>query len=98
MILLSGKQGDINCVWHTHNNDGVAVSSMKEGLLPISTFALDLGPISYHDFEHATAGADVCERLVKDLGNNRVLMLRNHGLITVGRSIAEAFFLMYEPL
>jgi len=92
-----GKKGDCMCVWHTHYNNSVAVSTMECGLLPISTYANDMGGISYHDYSHAAASDEVCKKMVADLGPiNRVLLLRNHGDITVGRTIGEAFYYMYS--
>jgi ribulose-5-phosphate 4-epimerase/fuculose-1-phosphate aldolase len=90
--------GDILWTMHTHTTETVAVASLNDGLIRgLSQYAMDLGAISYHDFEHATSGTDVCKRLVQDLGpTNKVLLLRNHGNITVGGSVHEAFFLMYQ--
>ena len=75
----------------------MAVGCTRAGLLPISTFANDLGKVAYHDFAHAAGphSEEVCARLVTDLGpTSRVMLLRNHGDITVGRTAGEAFFLM----
>ena len=90
--------GDITWTMHTHTTETVAVASLNGGLIRgLSQYAMDLGGISYHDFQHATSGNDVCKRLVQDLGlENKVLLLRNHGSITVGNSVHEAFFLMYQ--
>lgn len=86
-------------VMHIHVPDVVAVASLSQGLIRgLSTYSMDLGPISYHEYEHATnEQADVCERMVEDLGaTNKVLLLRNHGSITIGDSLPEAFFLTYQ--
>lgn len=91
--------GDILWTMHTHTPEVVSVSCRKEGLIcGLSQYAMDLGQISYHEFEHATKeGSDVCKRLVDDLGPvNKVILLRNHGPITVGKTVHEAFFLMYQ--
>ena len=91
--------GDILWTMHTHTPEVVAISCRKEGLVcGLSQYAMDLGGISYHEFEHATKkGSDVCQRLVKDLGPvNKVILIRNHGPITVGKTVYEAFFLMYQ--
>lgn len=86
---------DVACVIHTHTVAGVAVSCMAEGLLPISQTALRfLGRTGYHDFEGPAIDEGERVRLVAALGDNDALVLRNHGLLTVGRSIAEAFLLM----
>lgn len=86
-------------VMHIHVPDVVAVASLSQGLIRgLSTYSMDLGPISYHDYEHATnEQTDVCERMVEDLGpTNKVLLLRNHGSITIGDTLPEAFFLTYQ--
>jgi ribulose-5-phosphate 4-epimerase/fuculose-1-phosphate aldolase len=87
---------DAGCVLHTHSRAGVAVSAQKHGLLPISqqsTFVLPF--LGYHDYEGVALRDDEKPRLQKDLGNKRFLMLRNHGLLVVGRDIPEAFLNMY---
>jgi ribulose-5-phosphate 4-epimerase/fuculose-1-phosphate aldolase len=87
---------DVGCVLHTHSRAGVAVSAQKQGLLPISqqsTFVLPF--LGYHDYEGVALRDDEKPRLEKDLGNNRFLMLRNHGLLVVGRDVPEAFLNMY---
>ena len=87
---------DVGCVLHTHTRAGVAVSAQKEGLLPISqqsTFIL--GSLGLHDYEGIAVREDEKPRLQKDLGANLFLLLRNHGLLTVGASIADAFLYMY---
>jgi ribulose-5-phosphate 4-epimerase/fuculose-1-phosphate aldolase len=87
---------DAGCVLHTHTRAGVAVSAQKDGLLPISQQAsVILGSLAYHDYEGIAVRDDEKARLQKDLGSARCYILRNHGLLTVGRSIGEAFQLMY---
>jgi ribulose-5-phosphate 4-epimerase/fuculose-1-phosphate aldolase len=84
------------CVLHTHSINGVAVSAQKEGVLPLSqqsTFVLS--SLAYHDYEGVAVNADEKPRLVRDLGDRNFLMLRNHGLLTVGPTISEAFVMMY---
>ena len=85
-------------VMHIHVPEVAAVASLKQGLIRgLSVPAMDLGDISYHDFEHAASGSDVCQRMVDDLGPiNRVLLLRNHGAVTVGNTVHEAFYLTYQ--
>ena len=86
---------DINCVIHTHTNAGVAVSALECGLLPINQTAMMFyNRLGYHDFEGVAVDADECDRLARDLGGHYVMMLRNHGLLTAGRTVAEAFVLM----
>lgn len=87
---------DVQCVLHTHTRAGVAVSAQKAGLLPISqqsTFVL--GSLGYHDYEGVAFREDEQPRLQKDLGDSTFLMLRNHGLLTAGKTIADAFLAMY---
>jgi len=87
---------DALCVYHTHTLHGVAVSAQKKGLLPISQIALfSLGSLGYHDYEGIALNEDEKPRLVRDLGDKKAVMLRNHGLLTVGRNAAEAFLYMY---
>jgi ribulose-5-phosphate 4-epimerase/fuculose-1-phosphate aldolase len=87
---------DAKCVLHTHTPNGVAVSTQRAGLLPISQHSLFvLNSLGYHDFEGPALDEDEKPRLVADLGENRCLILRNHGLLTVGETIADAFVAMY---
>ena len=88
---------DAMCVMHTHSNEGVAVSAQKQGLLPLSQHSMfALCSIGYHDYEGVALNEEEKPRLVRDLGNNRHLILRNHGLLTVGANPAEAFLAMYN--
>ncbi|MGV3500096.1 MAG: class II aldolase/adducin family protein [Hydrogenophaga sp.] len=87
---------EAQCVLHTHTRAGVAVSAQKHGILPISqqsTFVL--ASLAYHDYEGVAFRPDEKPRLQADLGNADYLVLRNHGLLTVGRSIPGAFLSMY---
>ena len=87
---------DALCVLHTHTVAGVAVSAQKEGLLPISQQAtVALASLGYHDYEGIAVRDDEKPRLQRDLGNNTCLILRNHGLLTVGGTVADAFLSMY---
>lgn len=88
---------DAGCVLHTHSRAGVAVSAQKHGILPISqqsTFVLS--SLAYHDYEGLALRDDERPRLQDDLGNKNFLMLRNHGLLTIGRTVADAFLNMYS--
>ncbi len=88
---------DIHCVIHLHTDCGVAVASQKDGLLPLSQFNLfHYGGVGYHDYEGLALDADEKQRLVADLGAHRMMILRNHGTLTVGENIEEAFFHMYN--
>ncbi len=87
---------DATCVLHTHSVNGVAVSAQDEGVLPLSQHSMFvLASLGYHDYERVALVDAEKPRLVHDLGDRRYLMLRNHGLLTVGRSVAEAFVAMY---
>ena len=87
---------DIGCVLHTHTRAGIAVSCQKRGVLPISqqsTFVL--AALGYHDYEGVALRDEEKPRLQADLAHNTFLMLRNHGLLTVGNTVADAFLSMY---
>ncbi|RYF44216.1 MAG: class II aldolase/adducin family protein [Comamonadaceae bacterium] len=87
---------DAGCVLHTHSRAGVAVSAQKAGVLPISQQSIFvLAGLAYHDYEGVALRDDEKPRLQADLGTKNFLMLRNHGLLTVGRTIADAFLSMY---
>jgi ribulose-5-phosphate 4-epimerase/fuculose-1-phosphate aldolase len=87
---------DALCVMHTHTASGVAVSAQKEGVLPLSQQSIFvLSSLGYHDYEGVALNEDEKPRLVQDLGRNNFLMLRNHGLLTVGKTVADAFLNMY---
>jgi ribulose-5-phosphate 4-epimerase/fuculose-1-phosphate aldolase len=85
----------MNAVLHTHTRAGNAVACMREGLLPNNQKALTvLGFVAYHDYESVALNLEERERIVNDLGDGRILVLRNHGLLTVGETIGEAFSFM----
>lgn len=87
---------DAQAVIHLHARAGVAVSAHRDGLLPLSqTAMLCLRHLSYHDYEGVALNLDERERLVRDLGDKDMMLLRNHGTLSVGRSVAEAFTLHY---
>jgi ribulose-5-phosphate 4-epimerase/fuculose-1-phosphate aldolase len=93
---VHSARDDAQCVLHVHSVNGVAVSAQEEGVLPISQHSMFvLASLGYHDYEGVALEEDEKPRLVRDLGAGRFLMLRNHGLLTVGRSVAEAFVSMY---
>jgi len=88
---------DAICVLHTHTVAGVAVSCQKQGLLPLNQWSMQFtGCLAYHDYEGIALDLDERLRLVADLGDKYVMILRNHGMLTCGRSIAEAFKLMHN--
>ena len=87
---------DANCVLHTHSRAGVAVSAQKCGVLPISQQSIFvLGSLGVHAYEGVALNDGEKPRLQTDLGRNNYLLLQNHGLLTVGKTIADAFLHMY---
>ncbi|WOI47043.1 class II aldolase/adducin family protein [Acidovorax sp. BLS4] len=93
---VHAARDDIQCVLHTHTRAGIAVSAQKDGVLPISqqsTFVL--ASLAYHDYEGVAIRDDEKTRLQADLGRANFLMLRNHGLLTCGKTVADAFLAMY---
>jgi ribulose-5-phosphate 4-epimerase/fuculose-1-phosphate aldolase len=93
---IHAARDDAGCVLHTHTRAGVAVSALEDGVLPISqqsTFVLS--SLAYHDYEGVALHDAEKPRLQADLGTASFLMLRNHGLLTVGRTIPQAFLSMY---
>jgi ribulose-5-phosphate 4-epimerase/fuculose-1-phosphate aldolase len=86
---------DVDCVIHTHSPAGMAVSALKCGLLPLTQNAMFFGKLGYHDYESVAIDLDEQKRLVRDLGDGAALILRNHGLLTAGRTVCEAFVTMH---
>jgi ribulose-5-phosphate 4-epimerase/fuculose-1-phosphate aldolase len=82
---------DVDCVIHTHTLAGMAVSAMKCGLLPLAQTAMRFTDVAYHDYEGVALNLDEQARVVRDLAHREAMILRNHGLLVVGASIAEAF-------
>jgi ribulose-5-phosphate 4-epimerase/fuculose-1-phosphate aldolase len=88
---------DAGCVLHLHTVDGTAISSCSEGLLPLNqTAQLVTHDLAYHDYEGIALDHDERPRLQRDLGSKNHMLLRNHGTLTVGRSVASAFERMYH--
>jgi len=93
---IHAAKHDANCVLHVHTPNGIAVSAQKDGVLPISQQSIFvLASLAYHDYEGVALNADEKPRLVRDLGDRTFFMLRNHGLLTVGPTVADAFLSMY---
>lgn len=93
---IHAARPDAKCVLHVHTANGIAVSAQKNGVLPISQQSIFvLASLAYHSYEGVALNDDEKPRLVSDLGDKNFFMLRNHGLLTVGESIADAFLLMY---
>lgn len=87
---------DAVCVMHLHTRSGIAVAAQKDGLLPISQQASTvINNLSYHDYEGIALNPEEKVRLVQDLGNKRLMILRNHGTLALGRSVAGTFLAMY---
>jgi ribulose-5-phosphate 4-epimerase/fuculose-1-phosphate aldolase len=87
---------DALCVMHLHTDYGIAVSAQKNGLLPLSQQAMfALGSLAYHDYEGLALDEEEKPRLVNDFADKKFMILRNHGLLTVGRTAAEAFLGMF---
>ena len=88
---------DVCCIIHTHTRAGMAVSSMQCGLLPMTQTGMRfVGHLGYHDYEGPAVDLTERERLVSDLGAHNAMVLRNHGLLTCGPSVGEAFNLLYN--
>ena len=93
---VQAARHDAQCVLHTHSLNGVAVSAQRGGVLPLSQQSIAvLSNLAYHDYEGLALRDDEKPRLVADLGDKNFLMLRNHGLLTLGATIADAFVAMY---
>jgi ribulose-5-phosphate 4-epimerase/fuculose-1-phosphate aldolase len=93
---IHASREDAQCVLHVHTDDGVAVSAQKEGLLSISQPSMLVAPnLAYHDYEGVALNHDERERLVADIGDKKLLMLRNHGTLSVGENCALAFVGIY---
>lgn len=87
---------DAMCVMHLHTDQGVAVSAQKDGLLPISqTGMIAMADLAYHDYEGIALDHDERERIVADLGNKNMMLLRNHGTLTCGESAADTYMRMF---
>jgi len=88
---------DAQCVFHTHTLAGMAISAQQDGLLPVHMYSHNFyGQLGYHDFEGPSMRMDEQKRLVTSLGAHPALILRNHGLLTVGRTVPEAFIRMWR--
>ena len=87
---------EVACVLHCHSHAATAVSCLKEGLLPLTQGALQFyDRVAYHDYESLAFDSDQSARLVENLGDKQVMLLRNHGQLTAARSVPEAFSLAY---
>ncbi|KAJ4925947.1 hypothetical protein JOQ06_008132 [Pogonophryne albipinna] len=94
---IFASRPDVKCIVHIHTSAGAAVSAMKCGLLPISPEALSLGEVGYHDYQGILVNEEEVAVIQKNIGTNRkVLILRNHGLVTVGETVEEAFYYIHN--
>tara|TARA_R110000787_G_scaffold35147_11_gene90582 strand:+ start:740 stop:1525 length:786 start_codon:yes stop_codon:yes gene_type:complete len=94
---IHAARKDVTCALHTHTEAGMAVSAQKDGLLPLSMSAIRFHDrIAYHDYEGVTLDVEERDSIVADLGDKYAMILRNHGLLTLGRNLGEAFYLMYN--
>jgi ribulose-5-phosphate 4-epimerase/fuculose-1-phosphate aldolase len=93
---IHAARPDIHCVMHSHSSAGMAVAALKEGLIPMGIDGMAFhNRVAYHDFEGMSVDTDERERLAADLGKNKVMILRNHGLLACGETVGEAFMKMY---
>jgi ribulose-5-phosphate 4-epimerase/fuculose-1-phosphate aldolase len=93
---IHAARDDAHCVMHLHTSDGIAVSMLEEGLLPLNqTAMLVAGDIAFHEYEGIALDLDERERLAADLGDKDLMILRNHGTLSLGGTVAEAFTNMY---
>ncbi|MDH3693865.1 MAG: class II aldolase/adducin family protein [Gammaproteobacteria bacterium] len=93
---IYAARSDINCVMHSHSRGGLAVSALECGLLPVMQGAFMFhNRVAYHDYEGISDDPDESTRLAKSLGEHNAMILRNHGLITVGSTVGQAFVQMF---
>jgi ribulose-5-phosphate 4-epimerase/fuculose-1-phosphate aldolase len=93
---LHESRPDVECVMHTHTEAGIAVSALTEGLLPLSQWSmLFFNRIGCHAYEGVALELGERERITADMGPHHAMLMRNHGLLTAGRSVPHAFYLMY---
>ncbi|MFC9246034.1 class II aldolase/adducin family protein [Streptomyces sp. NPDC057136] len=93
---IHAAREDAHCVLHTHTKAGCAVAAQRDGLLPLNQMSMEFyNRVGYHDYEGVALNLDEQKRLVDDIGSHPALILRNHGLLTVGESAAQAFLRMY---
>jgi len=93
---LHQSQPEAHCIMHTHTTTGMAVACLKDGLSPHNFYGAMLqGQVAYHDFEGITVEPGEKERLVRDIGDKRAVILRNHGLLAWGPSVPQAFLTLW---
>ena len=89
-------RADVHCIIHTHSLAGMAVASLEKGLLPMTQTAMRFSKVAYHDYEGVVLEMDERKRLLANLGDADVMLLRNHGLLAAGSSVAAAFNNLYR--
>ncbi|KFE47208.1 class II aldolase/adducin family protein [Pseudomonas syringae] len=93
---IHDARADLHCIIHTHTASGMAVAAQRDGLLPLTQHALKFyGNLAYHTYEGIALSLEERERLVADLGSHKAMILRNHGLLAAGGSVAAAFHEIY---
>lgn len=93
---VHAARDDVRCIAHSHSQAGMAVSALRDGLVPMTIDAMPFyNRVAYHEFEGLSDDAAECERIAASLGDKKVMILRNHGLLTCGETVGEAFMLMY---
>ena len=93
---VHSSKSHAHCVMHTHTNAGMAMAALKKGLINIDFSGSAFhNRVAYHDFEGVTLRQDECERIADDLGEKSIMVLKNHGLLTTGETVAEAFMKLY---
>ena len=93
---IHSSKENAHCVMHTHTNAGMAMAALKQGLINIDFSGSAFhNKVAYHDFEGVTLRNDECERIANDLGDKSIMILKNHGLLTTGPTVAEAFLKLY---
>ncbi len=93
---IHNSRSDAQCIVHTHTRAGCAVAAQRDGLQSLNQISMEFhGRVGYHDYEGIAYDLDEQKRLVQDLGDKPVMILRNHGLLTVGKTVAQAFLRMY---
>ncbi len=93
---IHNSRSDAQCIVHTHTRAGCAVAAQRDGLQSLNQISMEFhGRVAYHDYEGIAYDLDEQKRLVRDLGDKPVMILRNHGLLTVGKTVSQAFLRMY---
>ncbi len=93
---IYNQRSDVNCVMHSHSRAGLAVCSLKDGFIPVVQDAFQFyNQVSYHDYEGLSLDLDERDRLAANLGDNPVMVMRNHGLLTTGSTVAQAYIRMF---